>query len=118
MHCKCHKINLKRGGPYIDSPDWIKKKKVTINPKNTHDKWFQYAVTVALNYGEIKRSPERVSNIKLFINKYNWKGINYPSKIDDWKTFEKNNLTIALNILYIKEKEIYPAYIPKHNSTR
>ena len=31
--------------------------------------------------------------------------------------FEKNNLTIALNILYIKEKEISPAYILKHNST-
>ena len=33
---------------------------------------------------------------------FNWKGINYASKIDDWETFEKNNLTIAPNILYIK----------------
>ena len=41
--------------------------------------------------------------MKLFINKYNWEGINYPSKIDDWKTFEKNNPTIAFNILYTKE---------------
>ena len=32
----------------------------------------------------------------------------YPIKIDDWKTFEKNNSRIALNTLYIKEKEIYP----------
>ena len=32
--------------------------------------------------------------------------------------FEKNNPTIALNILYIKGKEIYPRYISKHNSTR
>ena len=24
---KCHKINFKPGGSYIDSPDWIKKKK-------------------------------------------------------------------------------------------
>ena len=30
----------------------------------------------------------------------------------------KNNPTIALDILYIKEKEILPAYISKHNSTR
>ena len=43
-------------------------------------------------------------------------GINYPSKIDDWKTFEKNNPIIALNILYTKEKEISPAYISKSNS--
>ena len=39
-------------------------------------------------------------------------------KIDDWKTFEKNNPTIALNILHIKEKEIYSAYTLKHDSTR
>ena len=49
---------------------------------------------VALNYGEIKSHPERVSNIKLFINKYKWKGINYSSKIYDWERFEKNNPTI------------------------
>ena len=42
--------------------------------------------------------------------------INYPSKIDDWKTFEKNNPTIARNILHAKEKEICPAYISKINS--
>ena len=47
------------------------------------DKCFQYAATAALNYEEIKQNPERVSNIKPFINKYNWSGINYPSKIDD-----------------------------------
>ena len=38
--------------------------------------------------------------------------------IDDWETFHKNNLIIALNISYIKEKGIYPANISKHNSTR
>ena len=37
-----------------------------------------------------------ISKIKLFINKYNWKGITYPSEKDGWKKFEKNNLTIAL----------------------
>ena len=37
------------------------------------------------------------------MNKYKCKGINYPSKIDNWNTFEKNNLTIALNILHIEE---------------
>ena len=27
LYYKCLKINLNRGGSYIDSPDWIKKKK-------------------------------------------------------------------------------------------
>ena len=31
------------------------------------------------------------------------------------KTFDKNNPTIALNILYIKEKETFPAYISNLN---
>ena len=77
---------------------------------------FQYAATVAINYEKIKQNPERVSNITPIINKYNWKGIHYLSKIDDWKTFEKKNLTIPFNILYIKEKELCPVYISKINS--
>ena len=68
-----------------------------------------------MNYGEIQSHPKRVSNIKPFINKYKWKRINYPSKID-WKTLEKNNPTVPLNILYIKEKEICPADILKISS--
>ena len=46
----------------------------------------------------------------------NWERINYPSKIADWKRFEKNNPTIALNILCTNEREILPAYISKYNS--
>ena len=74
--------------------------------------------TVALNPEEIKSDPQRISKIKPFINKYKWNGIKYLSKIDDWKMFEKNNLTIALSSFYIKEIEIHPTYISKHNSTR
>ena len=105
LYCKCHIVNFKLGGSYIDSPDWIKKKKATMNPKNKDNKCFQYAATVVLNYEEIKWNPERVSNIKPFLNKDNWEEMSYPSKIDDWKTFEKNNPTIALNIMYTKEKK-------------
>ena len=114
MYYKCHKLSFKRGCSYIDSPDWIKNKKATINPKNGDDKCFQYAATVKLNSEEIEPYPERVSNIKLSINKYNRKGISYSSKID-WKEIENNNPTTGLNIVYIKE--VLPDYISKHNST-
>ena len=53
MYYKFHKVIFIRGGSYIDSPVWVKKKKATINLKNTDDKCFQYAATVALNYDEI-----------------------------------------------------------------
>ena len=55
-------------------------------------------------FEETESYSERVSNIIAFINKYNWEGINYSSKIDDLKKFQKNNPTIALNILFTKEK--------------
>ena len=97
-------LHYRRGGSYIDSPDWVISKKATINAKDKDDQCFQYVVMVSKNYGEIKWNQEWVSNIKPFIYKCNWKTTNYPSKIDDWKTIEKNNLTFALNILYIKEK--------------
>ena len=41
LYYKCHKINFKRGGSYTDSPEWRKKKKATINPKNPNDECFQ-----------------------------------------------------------------------------
>ena len=112
---KFHKVSFRRVGSYIDPPEQIKKKKIYKKSRNTDDKCFQYARTVTLSYEEIESHPERVSNIKLFINKYTWKGTNYPSKIDERKTFQKNNPTIALDIAYIKEKEIFPAYISKIN---
>ena len=54
VYSKCHRVNFKRGGSNIDSQDWIKKKKATINSKNKDDKCFQYVVTVALIYEEIR----------------------------------------------------------------
>ena len=46
MHYKCHRVSFKRSGSFIESPDWIKIKKSTINPQNEDDKSFQYATIV------------------------------------------------------------------------
>ena len=72
IHCITNFKSLNRGGSYIDSPEWLKNKKATINPKND-DKCFQYALAVALNYQSIKKDPQRISKIKHFIDQYNWK---------------------------------------------
>ena len=79
LHDNLHKISLNRGGSYIDSPKWLKNKKATINPQNNDDKCFQYALTAALNYEQIKKNPQRISNTKSFINHYNLKVIDVPS---------------------------------------
>ena len=83
------------------------------------NKWwqcFQYATTIALNFEEIKKGLQRLSNNKSFINNHSREGINYPQKTEDWKRFLKNNLAIARSILYLEEKEICPADIWKINS--
>ena len=78
LYYNLNKVSLNRGGSYIDSPEWLKNKKATINPKND-DKCFQYALTVVLNYEQIKKDPQRISKIKPFIDKYNWKEISFSS---------------------------------------
>ena len=64
LYYKYNRINPNFGGSYIDSSDWIKSKKATINPINKkNNKCFQYAVTVALNHEEIVKHAERITNI-------------------------------------------------------
>ena len=123
LHYRLHKISLNRGGSYIDSPSWIKNKKATINPQNKDNKdnkCFKYAITAALNYSKINNHPEKISKLKPFIDNYNWKDIEFPSCSKDWRKFEQNNKTIALNILYVpyNTKEIRPTYISKYNYKR
>ena len=48
---------------------------------------------------------QRIAKIKPLINKCNWEELNFPSKKDDWNKFEKNNLTIALNVFYAKKEK-------------
>ena len=62
---------------------------------------------------------QRVSKIKPFINQYNWSDIDFPSTNKDWKKFELNNESIALNILYVPHKttKICLAYKSKYNLT-
>ena len=120
LNYKLHKISSNRGGSYIDSPDWLKLKRATINPKNKDNECFKYVVSTALNHENINNNPERISNLKPFIDQYNWKDIEFPSHSKDWKKFEQNNKTIALNILFVpyNTKKIKQAYISKYNHKR
>ena len=117
MCYKLHKTSLDRGVSYIDSPEWFKNKKETINPKNKKDdKYFQYTVTVALNYQQTDNHLEEIYNIKPFINKYDRNGIDSPSHKKDWNKFELNNKTIALNVLFIRynTKQLFYSFTTKN----
>ena len=85
LYYNLNKVSLSRGGSYIGSPKWLKNKKATITPpppppkkkkkEKKDDECFQYALTVAFNYEQRKDYPERISKIKPFADKYNWKEI-------------------------------------------
>ena len=112
LYYHLHKISLKRGKSYVDSPKWLKNKKATINPKNNDDKCFQYAIIAALNHEKFKNHPERTSNLEPFIGEYELKNTDFPATSKDWKKFEQDNNTIALNILFVpyNTKQIRQAY--------
>ena len=73
LYYHLQRISLIRVGSYIDPPELLKNQNATINPENKDDNYFQYALTATLNYKNIKSHPERVSNLKPFVDQYNWK---------------------------------------------
>ena len=54
-----------------------------------------------MNYQNIKEDLQRISKIKPFINQYNSKEVDFQKEQKDWKKFELNNKSIALNILFV-----------------
>ena len=112
LYYDLNKISLDRGGSHIKSPEWLSAKKATVNPQNKKDgKCFQCALTVALNYEIINNNHQRISEIE--------PEIDFPSTGKDWKKFESNNKSIALNILYVPHntEKICHAYKSKYNLT-
>ena len=65
-----------------------------------------------------RKGRQRITKIKPFINKYNWEVINYSPEKDDWKKFEKINVTIALDVSYTNKDKIYPAYVSNSNGEK
>ena len=58
----------------LKSLGWLQcKKEAIINNNNI----FQNALDDALNYQPIESNPQRISKLEPYINKHNWKGINF-----------------------------------------
>ena len=92
----------------LNSLGWLRAKKQAIinnnnnnNDNNNNNNKFHNALDDVLNYQTIEKDPQRISKLKSYINKYNWEWINFPAGSKDWK--KRNNDTIALNILYVKQ---------------
>ena len=80
--------------------------------------YFQYAVTVVLNHGDIEKSPERIRTMEPFIDQYDRRERNFTTGSKDCKKFETNNKTVATNVLFLASKcdGLEKNTISKHNS--
>ena len=58
---------------------------------NESNECFKWAVTVSLHHEEIKLHPERLSNIRKYVNNYNLSRLKFPVAINKIGEFEKNN---------------------------
>ena len=67
LYYKRYKINPNCGESYINSPDWVKNKKATINPINKKDnKCFQYAITVVFKPWRNKKASPKNNKSQTF----------------------------------------------------
>ena len=63
----------------------------SINPKCTNEDSFKYSIRISLHYYELNNHPERINQLKKYLNKYDF---TYSTYID----FENNNPFISLTV--------------------
>ena len=68
---KCTTVDKPKLSSYTESPDCLKCKSGTINPKQIEDRCFQYDFALTQQHNEIKNHLEQTSNIKSFKDLYN-----------------------------------------------
>ena len=89
--------------------NWLIPLKYTVNPENNKrlcNQSFKYAIAASKTTGDKKF---RLTKIEKHLNEFNFENITYPPNINDYKTFENNNLLIKLIIFKETnhEKELY-----------
>ena len=99
-----HLLNLTRGSSYLSLPDWLVRKKVIVNPHNDDEECFKWSVIAAENAG--LKDPQRISNLRKFMDNYDWSGLEFPVSIKDIGKFETRN-NISVNVLAVEGRDIY-----------
>ena len=101
------------GSSYIPLPKFLASKKAIINPKNSDQECFKWAVTEAV-YPQKSNCDRITKTSKTNAEKFNWDGIKFPVKLSQISLFEKNNSEYVVNVLgYSEDDGIYPVRISK-----
>lgn len=88
------------GSSYIELPKDIMNKKAVINPHNSDNQCFKWAI---LSKHVIGVNKQRVAeNYFIHEYRYNFSGISYPTPSNEIKIFEKNN-NVSVNIYGLKK---------------
>ena len=99
-----HQLNLMRGSSYLPLPDWLAKKKAIVNPHNDDEECFKWSVITAENVG--MKDPQHISNLRKFMDNYDWSRLEFPVSIKDIGKFETRN-NISVNVLAVEGRDIY-----------
>ena len=99
-----HQLNLTRGSSYLPLPDWLVRKKAMVSPHNDDEECFKWSLIAAENIG--MKDPQRVSNLRNFMDNYNWSRLEFPVSIKDIGKFETRN-NISVNVLAVEGRDIY-----------
>ena len=97
----------------MKSPEWLENKGPTKDSKYDN-KCFQYSITLALSYKKIKNKDLRK------ILKFKRTDMDFTSHQENWKNFEQNNDSVALNVLFVSHnsEEIKLAYKSNYNKRK
>ena len=106
MNINFHRLNLTRGSSYLLLPDKLAHKKVIINPKNSDQECFKWAISAAIKWTQIGNNPEQVSKLKKFESEFDWNGIEFPVSTRNIRDFEINN-QISVNVLSEENGQIH-----------
>ena len=99
-----HQLNLMRGSSYLPLPDWLASKKAIVNSHNDDEECFKWSVIAAENAG--MKDPQCVSNLRKFMDNYDWSGLEFPVSIKDIGKFETRN-NISVNVFAVEGRDIY-----------
>lgn len=108
------KINIIKGGSYIDLPPKLKNKKAMINIKNKDNLCFIYSILCGLDTP--KEHPERVSHYENRMNELNYDKFTFPFELKNAFKFETEN-KIRLNIFTNDDNNyVVPCYSTKQRN--
>jgi len=100
------------GSSYLPLPASIDRKRATINPQNSDQQCFKWAILAK----HVTEHPKYRVGVNYYqhIDKYNFDGISFPTPLSDVKIFERNNPSVSVNIYGIEKKFQPPLKFPTH----